>query len=135
LDNRKQEDEADRQTQQTEDSALTTHDSRQAHDSRLPHKLAADALSKHAEDNNRQPQLQQTSGEGRKQDESAKDDVRESQQRFDAASSQEENPSGGDSSRRAQQSADGGKPEQDLKGQCHEMVVEVRSWSGRLGLN
>jgi hypothetical protein len=22
-----------------------------------------------------------------------------------------------------------------LKGQCHEMVVEVRPWSGRLGLN
>jgi hypothetical protein len=25
--------------------------------------------------------------------------------------------------------------ETDLKGQCHEMVVEVRPWSGRLGLN
>jgi hypothetical protein len=23
----------------------------------------------------------------------------------------------------------------NLKGQCHEMVVEIRPWSGRLGLN
>jgi hypothetical protein len=23
----------------------------------------------------------------------------------------------------------------DLKGQCHEMVVEVRPWNGRVGLN
>jgi hypothetical protein len=23
----------------------------------------------------------------------------------------------------------------DLKGQCHEMVVEIRPWSGRLGLS
>jgi hypothetical protein len=26
-------------------------------------------------------------------------------------------------------------PDLALKGQCHEMVVEVRPWSGRLGLN
>jgi hypothetical protein len=23
----------------------------------------------------------------------------------------------------------------NLKGQCHEMVVEIRPWSGRFGLN
>jgi hypothetical protein len=26
-------------------------------------------------------------------------------------------------------------PNKGLKGQCHEMVVEVRPWSGRLVLN